>query len=547
MRVSGSRTAPLAAFSFVLLLLSSHRSHGADETSKAEQLRRGKLLYLQNCVICHQSSGQGSPGVFPPLAKSDFLMGDKKRIILAIVQGLSGPIVVNGKTYDGAMPPVVLDDQKAADVLTYVRNSFGNSSDEVSADEVKTVRSSSRFPTYQALLEASKYPPLPKAPSGFSLREIVRLPDHGTRLAGDGKGRALYVLCLNGDVWRVDIVSGQLKQVLHGRAYIDRTLGSPSTVGLTLDTEKRFHIVSDQRNESCAIVTNEVTIFRTTTIEQGEPATPKPWLRTSYPWGIGPFNHGVGHISVGPDGFVYVSSGSRTDGNEAGTDQRYYEGGEVPLTACIWRLDPKSEHPEIEIFARGLRNAYGFCWDDRGQMFATDNGPDANAPEELDRIEKGKHYGFPYQFANWTNKPYAYTPDAPPGLQFTLPIANFGPAAGFDGKPIYTFDPHSSPVGIVYLGDDFPPDFRNTFLVTRFGNLIKTPRDVGFDLLQVRLHTDNLNAATVTSVLAPLGRPLDILIGGKGKLYILEYSRQTSNAPDAPTLPGRILELAVKR
>jgi len=83
--------------------------------------------------------------------------------------------------------------------------------------------------------------------------------------------------------------------------------------------------------------------------------------------------------------------------------------------------------------------------------------------------------------------------------------------------------------------------------VTRFGNLIKTPRDVGFDLLQVRLHTENLNAATVTSVLAPLGRPLDVLIGGKGKLYILEYSRQINNAPDAPTLPGRILELAVKK
>src|SRR5256885_1149157 len=89
--------------------------------------------------------GQGSPGVVPPLAKSDFLMGEKKWIILALVQGLSGSIVVNGKSYDGSMPPVVLDDQKAADVLTYVRNSFGNSGEGVSADEVKSVRSGSRF------------------------------------------------------------------------------------------------------------------------------------------------------------------------------------------------------------------------------------------------------------------------------------------------------------------------------------------------------------------------------------------------------------------
>src|SRR5262249_36574637 len=157
----------------------------------------------------------------------------------------------------------------------------------------------------------------------------------------------------------------------------------PSTVGLTLDSEKRFYIVADQRDDSAPMVTNNVTIFRTTAVEDGEPAQPKPWLRTSYPWGIGPFNHGVGHVAVGPDGWGYVSSGWRTDGNEAGKDPRYFQGGEVPLTACIWRLDARAEKPEIEVFARGLRNPYGFCWDNKGRMFATDNGPDADAPEEL--------------------------------------------------------------------------------------------------------------------------------------------------------------------
>jgi len=67
--------------------------------------------------------------------------------------------------------------------------------------------------------------------------------------------------------------------------------------------------------------------------------------------------------------------------------------------------------------------------------------------EELNLIERGKHYGFPYTFADWTRKAYEHTPDPPPGLNSPLPIANFGPAGGFDGKPIYTFDPHRLQAG----------------------------------------------------------------------------------------------------
>src|SRR5688572_10297925 len=78
----------------------------------SSQLNRGKLLYLQHCVICHQASGQGAAGTFPPLAKSDYLMADKDRSIRAIVERLSGPITVNGKKYDGAMAPIVIDDAK---------------------------------------------------------------------------------------------------------------------------------------------------------------------------------------------------------------------------------------------------------------------------------------------------------------------------------------------------------------------------------------------------------------------------------------------------
>jgi glucose/arabinose dehydrogenase len=258
----------------------------------------------------------------------------------------------------------------------------------------------------------------------------------------------------------------------------------------------------------------------------------------------------VSHIAQGPDGFMYVSSGSRTDGNEPGTDPRYYKGGEVDVTACIWRLDPKSEKPELEVYARGLRNPYGFCWNEKGEMFATDNGPDADAPEELNCIERGKHYGFPYKFSNWTEKPYAHTPDPPPGLEFTLPVANLGPAAsGNSQKPCYTFGPHTSPAGIVFLSDDFPEPFRGSLLTGRFGNLIKQPADGGFDLLRLKpvKNAQGIYEAEVHTVLAPVARPLDVLTLGRGKIYILEYSRQTQHRADVAMLPGRILELSVKK
>ena len=247
---------------------------------------------------------------------------------------------------------------------------------------------------------------------------------------------------------------------------------------------------------------------------------------------------------------IYVSSGSRTDGNEPGQDTHYFQGGEVPLTACLWRLDPRAEKPEVEIFARGLRNPYGFCWNNQGEMFATDNGPDADAPEELNLVERGKHYGFPYQFSDWSTKPYAYTPEKPAGVEFTFPVANLGPAGGAaEGKPLSTFDPHSSPAGIVFLGNDFPAEYRGTFLVARFGNLIKTTKDSGFDVLQMRLrkNAQGRYESQTTSLLAPLGRPIDVHLAGQGKIYICEYTRQTDNKAEVGMLPGRILEMSVKR
>lgn len=104
------------------------------------QMEKGQRVYLQNCSMCHQAQGEGIPSVFPPLAKSDFLVQDKARAIGLVLNGLSGPITVNGSKYDGVMPPVILNDEQVANVLTYVNQSWGNKGSVITQAEVKAVR-----------------------------------------------------------------------------------------------------------------------------------------------------------------------------------------------------------------------------------------------------------------------------------------------------------------------------------------------------------------------------------------------------------------------
>jgi nitrite reductase (NO-forming) len=109
--------------------------------TKEIQIEKGKLVFMQTCAVCHQTNGQGLPQVFPPLAGSDFLMADKARSIRIVLQGMSGPIMVNGTKYDSVMPPIVqLTDEQVANVLTFVRNSWGNTGEAVSPDEVRLER-----------------------------------------------------------------------------------------------------------------------------------------------------------------------------------------------------------------------------------------------------------------------------------------------------------------------------------------------------------------------------------------------------------------------
>jgi nitrite reductase (NO-forming) len=108
--------------------------------SAQDQVRAGEALFAGTCSVCHQANGAGLPGVFPPLAKSDFL-GDVSRSIDVVLRGLSGKVKVNGIEYDSVMPPMnQLNDDEVANILTYVLNSWNNPGGRVLIDDVKKRR-----------------------------------------------------------------------------------------------------------------------------------------------------------------------------------------------------------------------------------------------------------------------------------------------------------------------------------------------------------------------------------------------------------------------
>ena len=102
---------------------------------------RGQKVYVTHCMGCHQADGAGVPKMNPPLIKTKWVVGDKKELISVILKGMTDPIEIDDEEYHNPMPPLAhLTDQEIADVLTYVRNNFGNKASAVTPAEVKNVR-----------------------------------------------------------------------------------------------------------------------------------------------------------------------------------------------------------------------------------------------------------------------------------------------------------------------------------------------------------------------------------------------------------------------
>ncbi|HEY6976904.1 MAG TPA: cytochrome c [Chitinophagaceae bacterium] len=126
-------------FSFFLITVFSFVF--ARQSSLNSSIERGKKLYEQYCLTCHQADGGGVPKMNPPLINTSYVTGDKQKLVQWVLKGSTESVPIDGKYYSNNMPPqAYLKDEEIADILTYIRNSFGNKASAITATEVKGIR-----------------------------------------------------------------------------------------------------------------------------------------------------------------------------------------------------------------------------------------------------------------------------------------------------------------------------------------------------------------------------------------------------------------------
>jgi len=131
---------------------------------KVDAAALGKKAFTSVCATCHQATGTGVPGVYPPLVKSEWVNGSEERVIRILLHGFTGPVKVAGADFNSAMPVIGpggynFSDEKIAAVLTYVRQEWGNQAPPVTKEKVTEIRTKSAgrtTPWTSAELEALK-------------------------------------------------------------------------------------------------------------------------------------------------------------------------------------------------------------------------------------------------------------------------------------------------------------------------------------------------------------------------------------------------------
>ncbi len=145
----GGKPGTRAGNSFLAFTLPDKNTEGRAESGDAsrETLSEAAQLYTTRCAPCHQFSGQGTGDLFPPLQETDWVEGDEDRLIKVVLGGLGGSIEVNGKTFDGEMPPwkEFLSDEQVAAILTYIRTSWGNKASAIKPEDVARVREETKM------------------------------------------------------------------------------------------------------------------------------------------------------------------------------------------------------------------------------------------------------------------------------------------------------------------------------------------------------------------------------------------------------------------
>ena len=408
----------------------------------------------------------------------------------------------------------------------------------------------------------------------ISLRKIVDAGSASIRLALHPADNEIYYLNPSNGIFRVALTEPFSAVQVVATSDIT-TDGFPT--GMAFGPDGALYIVA---NRMTSEVLTQGVIFKGVEAIDGTydwdifaESEPYPASGTQY-------DHSFNGIVVTADNqWLFVNSGSRTDHGEVQDNGGAFPNTRgVDMTARIFRIPvnseglliPNDEAAQIEqglLFAKGMRNAYDLAIAPNGDLFAIDNGPDADFPDELNWIREGGHYGFPWRFGNEDNPQqfadydasadgrlsqdflavqlgtYANDPDFPPAPgSFTDPVLNLGPAAAqyrgedgqqhdaaAEGKPLYTFTPHRSPLGLVFSTDsNMPADLRGdgevlSAFVLSWGSAGGTLSDSGQDLLHLALtkRGDNYEAVT-TQIAVDFKNPIDAVMI-ENRLYVLEY------------------------
>lgn len=267
-------------------------------------------------------------------------------------------------------------------------------------------------------------------------------------------------------------------------------------------------------------------------------------------------DHGVGGLAIGPDGKLYINSGSLLHGTAS-------QGPEPDngLSARILRVNLNGTG--LETFCKGIRNHFDITFRLDGKLFGTENGPDCHYADELNLLELGNHYGYPYKYGSDTSgsdstldSQCVFTP--PDGLTFTPSWANYGPDArpgpgqpGYtDGGVYYGLTPHSSPDGLSFyepsrMRNDavlFPSEYQGRAFVARFGQQLPVPGNAGFDVISLRLDDAN-QGFFANTLLTGMGRCIDVLAADNGCVYVLEFNQQTTYGGSGGSSVSRLTEL----
>jgi glucose/arabinose dehydrogenase len=301
-----------------------------------------------------------------------------------------------------------------------------------------------------------------------------------------------------------------------------------------------------------------------------------------YPRSATPFDHNMNAIVLSPDGqWLYINSGSRTDHGELQENNGQFPGSrEVPLTSAILRIPADGSALVLEddldwliqqgiLFADGTRNSFSLAFDGQGRLFGTENSGDRDDEEEINLLEEGRHYGFPWrmgltdtpmQFSSYDPaadlllNPSSYAvqnghfyndptyPAPPAGVVFVDPVRNLGPHANLyrdpltgaildaddTGQPLATLTSHRSPLGLVFDVDNaLPHPLTGDALVLSWtgpeSDLLSPYAGEGEDLLHITLADGPSGpVAAVDRIATGFTNPIDAVLVD-GFLYVLEY------------------------